>query len=207
MQSTFLYCDKTEGTIEVTFSKREMAIENSVICADYKRIDTDVYEVEFFYGLKDLDIMKSLAKMTWNVEYNNIKGCVVDHIKQKLEEKGFRAMLRKSLREMKAATDIKSDHGWKVVKFYPEDKEVGFENIELSVEYSEKQANFYVKNRKGNMYLVKSIEFEEGQESRLSIINEIVKEQLVYGDLLKEFISKNDKEVDMLGDRLIELME
>lgn len=206
MQSTFLYCDKSQGTIEVTFSKREMAIENSIICADYKRVGTDEYYVEFFYGLKDLDIMKSLGEITWNIEYSNIKGYVVDYITKKFESKEFRAMLRKRLREMKAATDIKSDHCWKVVKFYPEDEEAGFENIELSVIYSEKQACFYVKNKKGNLYLVKTVEFEEEQENRVSKINEVVKE-LIHGGQLKEFIVKNDKEVDMLGDRLIELME
>lgn len=198
MQSTFLYCDKEQGTVEVTFSKREMAIENCVICADYKRIGNDLYEINFYYGLKNLDIMESLANVRWNVEYSNIRGCVLDFVKERMESKELRTQLRKKMRGMREKASLIYDTSWKLIKFYPTAEEVGYEDIEISAEYNDEKVDFYVRSKNGNKVFMRTFDFEREIFDTDSKVNEIVKDQLIKENLLSEFIFNNLDKLDML---------
>lgn len=201
MQSALLNCDKEMGTVEITLSKREASLENVLICADYKRIDTDKYEVNFYCGFTDVDIMMGFGSFTWNVEYSHIKGCIVDYFKEKLKDSKFMKELRKELRLMRNDKEVEFDYVWKIVKYFPEKEATGFDNVEITVEFNDEQAKFYITGKNENQYMIDKIQFSDEEavstESKVFKISQYVKDALLKEEKLCKFIYGNLNELGL----------
>ena len=108
MKFEYLNCDKSEGTIEVALSKREISVENAKLAIDYK-VCKDGYEFSTYYGFNDTDIMIELEKFVISVAYGSIKDKAKSYVENILADDNKKKNLREALRGLKGKMPIKSE--------------------------------------------------------------------------------------------------
>lgn len=200
MQSTDLNCNKDQGTVEITVSKREISVEKAKVVVDYKLRDIDEYEIQMFIGFTDSAIMKPYSKWIWKVPYNEVRGAIRDRVRRMLENHEEKDKLRKSLREYRGIDKLDADYTWKVVRFYPAEYEIGYTGIQVVMEYKVSNIGIatisvFISNKNGDRKLIKTV-ISNGCLDIMSKVDEIYKEQMIKGGELVNFISEHSEELD-----------
>ena len=110
MQVTEFYCDWEHGTLEFTFSKKEMQIEGCKVSADYSIRDglTDGYNynVDIYIGLQDVEVMEDLNNIKIKAKPGEIKDKIKEYITAYFDVKENRKHMREKLKALGDAQDF-----------------------------------------------------------------------------------------------------
>lgn len=112
MQIREIACDSEGGSIEFTFSKREMQIEGCLVSADYLLDKDHKYKITIYIGLVDVEIMEKLMEMQMEGTVGKLKESIKSYVSAYFNIKQNRKSVRDRLKVMEDARDfeyIKSD--------------------------------------------------------------------------------------------------
>lgn len=205
MQTRELNCNRAEGTVEVLLRKREIGVENAVISADYKMIAANKYEVDFYYGLTDVDIMEKLTSTKIEIEYEALKPALVNKIVCFLNNKQNKQKLRNLIREINNNLFMEMDTTVRMFKVFPTEDEVGYKDLEIIVEVIEEKSEneqstckliYYIKNIVGDlirMYTQGNVDTEDV----MKIANSTIKEKFLAGNEMDFFVQRHLEEIEM----------
>ena len=205
MQTRELNCNRAEGTVEVLLRKREIGVENAVISADYKMIAANKYEVDFYYGLTDVDIMEKLTSTKIEIEYEALKPALVNKIVCFLNNKQNKQKLRNLIREINNNLFMEMDTTVRMFKVFPTEDEVGYKDLEITVEVIEEKSEneqstckliYYIKNIVGDlirMYTQGNVDTEDV----MKIANSTIKEKFLAGNEMDFFVQRHLEEIEM----------
>lgn len=202
MQNKQYYCDKTQGTVEVTLSKKEIGVADTVITVDYKLKEENVYDLHVYYGLTTVDILNDWVELSINSTYLELKDNIVDMIRSYLNYKDKRQDLRDKLKDIKLGIFTKIDTDWRVYKFYISDDWHDCEKNEITVAFNDIQVNFYVTDIVGNNLLMCSENMNDIKKDRENIdiigeISKIINSRIEKGGDFKKFIDEHSEIADL----------
>lgn len=205
MQTRELNCNRAEGTVEVLLRKREIGVENAVISADYKMIAANKYEVDFYYGLTDVDIMEKLTSTKIEIEYEALKPALVNKIVCFLNNKQNKQKLRNLIREINNNLFMEMDTTVRMFKVFPTEDEVGYKDLEITVEVIEEKSEneqstckliYYIKNIVGDLIRM----YTQGNVDTgdvMKIANSTIKEKFLAGNEMDFFVQRHLEEIEM----------
>lgn len=199
MQTIYLSCDKSQGTIEITLSKREVQMENVVISADYELVAENKYKVTYFIGFTDYDIQKEIATNTVECLYSDLKYIVQDTIRAWMKDKKTRASMREELREMLKHLAL-SYRSIRMIEYNLLEKLADYGKIMVLVEINEVKKVYcvYVRNMFEDLLKVYVSDLPNVHENDYEV--EIAKE--IENDIGKliEFVKVHESEMRFMGD-------
>lgn len=199
MQTIYLSCDKSQGTIEITLSKREVQMEHVVISADYELVAENKYKVTYFIGFTDYDIQKEIATNTVECLYSDLKYIVQDTIRAWMKDKKTRASMREELREMLKSLAL-SYRNIRMIEYNLLEKLADYGKIMVLVEINEVKKVYcvYVRNMFEDLLKVYVSDLPDVHENDYEV--EIAKE--IENDIGKliEFVKVHESEMRFMGD-------
>lgn len=205
MRTRELSCNRSEGTIEVVLRKREIGVEDAVISADYKIIAANKYEVDFYYGLTNVDIMEKLTSTRMDIEYEALKPALVNKIACFLNNKQNKQKLRRLIEEIKNNLFMEMDTNIRMFKVFPTEDEVGYKDLEITVEVIEEKSEneqstckliYYIKNIFGDlmrMYTQENVHTDDV----MKIANSTIKEKFLENNEMDYFVKRHLEEIEM----------
>lgn len=205
MRTRELSCNRSEGTIEVALRKREIGVEDAVISADYKIIAANKYEVDFYYGLTNVDIMEKLTSTRMDIEYEALKPALVNKIACFLNNKQNKQKLRRLIEEIKNNLFMEMDTNIRMFKVFPTEDEVGYKDLEITVEVIEEKSEneqstckliYYIKNIFGDlmrMYTQENVHTDDV----MKIANSTIKEKFLENNEMDYFVKRHLEEIEM----------
>lgn len=106
MQIREIACDSEGGSIEFTFSKREMQIEGCMVSADYLLDKDHKYKITIYIGLVDVEIMEKLMEMQMEGTVGKLKEAIKSYVSAYFNIKQNRKSVRDRLKVMEDAQDF-----------------------------------------------------------------------------------------------------
>lgn len=198
MQTIYLSCDKSQGTIEITLSKREVQMEHVVISADYGLVAENKYKVTYFIGFTDYDIQKEIATNTVECLYSDLKYIIQDTIKAWMKDKKTRASMREELRGMLKRLEL-SYRSIRMIEYNLLEKLADYGKIMVLVEINEVKKEYYVYVRMfEDLMKVYVSDLPNVHENDYEV--EIAKEIETNIERLKDFVKVHESELRFMDD-------
>jgi len=143
MQIAYLDCDKKQGIVEITFSKREIQLDRAFIQGEYKMVANKEYKVTYYIGCAGYEVMNPLYEEMFSGTSGEVKEKIRNTVEGWMNNKDAKTAIKNEMKKMVSGFDL----GYKSLKMIQVDlneRLAGYGNIDVIAEINEVKKVFIV---------------------------------------------------------------